>query len=868
MFNEFISQALGLHDNFKLFFSILYFSLILITLILLVLFIRDHKKKSRLLKDIKIEELFKELKSLVSVRSKGLISSRDFTNQRNTLLDKNCTLKTICEKIDNFDYMQNYLKSLNKFNECMIIIHKNKIKYANDKFFSMLGYIKKDLNTKIIFDIIHSHDLDIFDDFQKGAAAASYNNPNKSIRLLTKDGEIRWFEFAAAFISENDHCVVYLKDITKITEAENEVIDLLTRYHVLFDYSPTPIIEIGISRLNEEIKELKKLTSNDIRAFLEENIHLLLKWINEIKIININRAIYDFFQIKDRADISLFIFKFFREELKDIFLEIILNLAGDRATYEKEFSFSYSSGEKKFIILKFAIIQNNGRDNPRALFSFTDITEQKMMIKEIQNLSMFQESVIYNANIWLSVYDKNFKVIIWNKAAELISGYTKDEVLKDNNIWDSLYPDETMREVVKSKLHSIISNDNGNKEEFETNINCKDKSTKTILWSANKIVDSEGCETGLIIIGYDYTDKKKMEHKLKYVATHDALTNLYNRAFFEDQLSLMFQERDLGVGIIVLDIDGLKYVNDTLGHNEGDKLIKNFAKILNKSFRPSDVVSRIGGDEFCVLIRNIDDDGIKKILDRLVLNIEDFNTNKKKNNYPLNVSFGYAMRDNGKSPLHVFKKADDMLFNKKLQRKNLVIESALSAIKGIMLEKDSITEEHMERLKYISNKFADTARLSEDEKKMLILATELHDIGKVIIPDEILKKECSLSKDEFEIIKKHSESGYRIAKLTPTVKHVSEFILFSHERWDGRGYPKGLKGEDIPLLSRMLHIIDAYDVMINYRPYKTAMAKEDAIQELKDCSGTQFDPYLVKLFINEVLKKTEKEMVGSLLSRL
>lgn len=178
-----------------------------------------------------------------------------------------------------------------------------------------------------------------------------------------------------------------------------------------------------------------------------------------------------------------------------------------------------------------------------------------------------------------------------------------------------------------------------------------------------------------------------------------------------------------------------------------------------------------------------------------------------------------------------------------------------------MYEKDSITEEHMERLKNTANAFGEEMDLSKDDKEHLLLATELHDIGKVVIPDEILNKRGSLDTEEFEIIKKHSASGYRIAKATPMIEHVSEYILRSHEWWDGSGYPEGLKRENIPLISRMMHIVDAYDVMINDRPYKKAMFEEEAISELRKCSGTQFDPNLANIFIKKVLKNNQKRSV-------
>ena len=860
MISDFINQIISLSPVLKIFLGIFIFALISIISIITTLFIKNKKKKLTVLNEVELENLLIEIRSLISLRSKSKISFEDFKNKKNIMLCKIGFIDILLKKINNFDYLQKYLAAIDKLDDCILIVFKNEIKYANEKFYKVLGYTKKDINSKTIFEIIYPEDFSVFNQYNASTANGDYDISSNILRLLTKDSKMKWFEYYTTEISENDYHIIFLKDISKIAEAENEALDFSNKYLTLFDYSPDPIIELDISNLNLEIKELNNLGIKNIKLFIEKNHKILLGLINNLKIVNANRAVYDYFNLKEKAYNLNNLFQFLREELKDLFLEIISGIVSGKLNYESEFTFLYSPKIEKHIIVKFSIIQNNGTETSRALLSFSDITEQKNLIKKTENLSLFQESVIYNANIWLSVYDKDLKILIWNKAAEIISGYKKAEVLNNDSIWVKLYPDEAIREEVIKKIKGISSTGNGDSEEFETKIKCKDKKEKIILLSVKKINSDEGSNINVIIIGYDYTEKKKMEDKLKYVANHDALTKLYNRAFFEDQLELMFKERDSKVGIIVLDIDGLKYVNDTLGHQEGDKIIINTAKFLNRTFRPSDIISRIGGDEFAVLIRNINKDGIKIILRRLEQRIDEHNESKKTSNYPLNISFGYALRDNGKNAVEIFKKADDMLFSKKLQRKDAVIDSALSAIQATMFEKDSITEEHMQRLKNIAYRFGNLVGLDEYEKKMLVLSTELHDIGKVIISDEILNKQSNLSKEEYEVIKKHSESGYRIAKLTPTIKHVSEFILYSHERWDGNGYPKGLKGEEIPLISRMLHIIDAYDVMINHRPYKDAITEEEAIEELKRCSESQFDPTLVKKFVNNVLPQIKKEL--------
>ncbi|MCL5985393.1 MAG: diguanylate cyclase [Actinobacteria bacterium] len=348
----------------------------------------------------------------------------------------------------------------------------------------------------------------------------------------------------------------------------------------------------------------------------------------------------------------------------------------------------------------------------------------------------------------------------------------------------------------------------------------------------------------------DITERKKLEEELRHLATHDSLTGLYSRSFFEEQISLLSKERDPKIGFIILDLDGLKYINDALGHQQGDILLMELAKILKNTFRPSDVIARIGGDEFAVLMRGTDKAKVKIIAKRLRNNITIYNGVLKTYQNPISVSIGYAVKNIKNMTIEqIFKEADDALFKEKIPKRDDVRRSILKVIQATMLEKDYITEEHMQRMKEIADKFGYAFNLTAEEKYQLFLLTELHDIGKVIIPDEILNKKGPLSQKEFEIIKKHSESGYRIAKATPEIAHIADLILYSHERWDGKGYPKGLKNGEIPLLSRMMHILDAYDAMTNDRSYRKAITHEQAVKELLKNASTQFDPDLVDIFI-------------------
>ena len=180
-----------------------------------------------------------------------------------------------------------------------------------------------------------------------------------------------------------------------------------------------------------------------------------------------------------------------------------------------------------------------------------------------------------------------------------------------------------------------------------------------------------------------------------------------------------------------------------------------------------------------------------------------------------------------------------------------------------MYEKSHETEEHSERLAALTRMVGEALKLSQIELDHLELLATLHDIGKVGIDDRILGKPGKLTAEEWLEMKKHPEIGYRIAAASPELVSISEFILSHHEHWDGSGYPKGLAGEAIPLLSRIIAVTDAYDAMTENRVYRKAMDRESAIAEIKNNAGTQFDPEIAKLFVG-MMKQTEKRIIGKI----
>jgi len=194
------------------------------------------------------------------------------------------------------------------------------------------------------------------------------------------------------------------------------------------------------------------------------------------------------------------------------------------------------------------------------------------------------------------------------------------------------------------------------------------------------------------------------------------------------------------------------------------------------------------------------------------------------------------------------------MYKNKLTESNSYRYLIIHSITKTLSEKDHETEEHSNRLKTFCNKLGKLLGLSELELNELEIFAALHDIGKIGVSENILNKKEKLTEEDWYKLKKHSEIGYRIVKSVPELINIADYILAHHERWDGTGYPQGLKGTSIPLLSRILTVVDAYDAMTNDRVYRKGMPKDEAINELLINAGKQFDPNIVEIFVHKILE--------------
>lgn len=365
--------------------------------------------------------------------------------------------------------------------------------------------------------------------------------------------------------------------------------------------------------------------------------------------------------------------------------------------------------------------------------------------------------------------------------------------------------------------------------------------------SATPLVNLDGSISVLEVLE-DVTGRKKAVEKIIHLSFYDSLTGLFNRTYYEEELERLQKRGEYPITIITADVDGLKFVNDTMGHSRGDDLLKACAEVLKESCRDSDILARLGGDEFVLLLSQTGEGEGEKVISRIRSNVEEHN--KTYYELPLSLSLGMATAENRGEPLEeTYKKADNLMCRAKLHKEQGTRPQIINTLMAALEERDYITEGHAQRLSLLCRQVGERVGLSTRQLDDLALLSRVHDLGKVGTPDSILLKEGPLTQEEWRIMKQHPEIGYRIALASPDLSGIADLILKHHERWEGTGYPLGLKKEEIPVECRILAVVDAFDAMTSDRPYRKARTFEEAVEEVKRCAGTQFDPYLVHVFL-------------------
>ena len=384
--------------------------------------------------------------------------------------------------------------------------------------------------------------------------------------------------------------------------------------------------------------------------------------------------------------------------------------------------------------------------------------------------------------------------------------------------------------------------------------------------------------------------------KLKELAIKDGLTGLFNHRSFQDMLDLYIsksKKEKKELSLLFMDIDNFKNYNDVNGHQQGDWLLTRLGEILKKTVGEQGIVTRYGGEEFAVILY---DQGEKEALcmgEKIRKNVQQthFIGQEHQPNKHITFSIGvstYPKVANNKELL--IELADNALYRAKSFDKNRVeryynildeidssidkrdLEEVASMLNKINM-RDKYTYGHSERVVIYVKQFATYLGLEEEQKKKLLLGAYLHDVGKLEISKELLNKREKLSESEFNVLKQHPTIGAELVSKMKKFDTVIPIIKHHHEKYDGTGYPDGLKGEEIPYLARILTIIDSFDAMTSKRPYNIRKDYNQAIEELEKCAGTHFDNELVYKFIhmlqNDMLRKqTDQTQLDNIIPKM
>jgi len=540
--------------------------------------------------------------------------------------------------------------------------------------------------------------------------------------------------------------------------------------------------------------------------------------------------------------------------------EILFNsfLKGDISDYEIEKRLVTKLGETFWVKLGISSLDIDGSEEFKYLCLVEDISERKKVSEALKE-SERSKSVLLSHIPGLAyrcLNDENWTMEFVSDGCIDLTGYKPSDLVGNKVISYREIIDSQHREILRKQWDQVLLKHDNFRAEYE--IKTKDNQIKWVLELAQGIYDLKGNVIALEGIIIDITQTKLRDAQIRYMDDHDFLTGLFNRKYFEIEKIRFNQQSYLPLSVLIGDINGVRLINDAYGYHEGDRLIVDTARILKSSCDTSSLLFRTGGDEFIVLLPNTSESKLADLLRRVQHKCKVYNLQPENQAVQLNLSLGSSTRLNMNQTIDkVIHQAMDSLHKNKILESKSYHSSILSSIQATMFAKSQNTEEHAERLSILCQMMGEQLELSQTQMDELMLFAMLHDIGKIGIDDNVLNKPDKLSDDEWIIMKKHTEIGYRIAQSSPELHSIANYILTHHEHWNGKGYPQGLIGEEIPLLSRILGLVDAYDAMTQDRVYRKAMNKVEAIDELIRYRGIQFDPLLTDMFI-EILKDNQE----------
>jgi diguanylate cyclase (GGDEF)-like protein/PAS domain S-box-containing protein len=738
-----------------------------------------------------------------------------------------CEEELYQDLIDNYNYInaklkliqeqEKYLRTvLDTTQDAFVVVSSGGIiKDVNEAFYKMTGYTKDELKTISIFDITEYEDPDVTE------KRLRHLHENGSIIFETKhrkkDGSYIDVEVSTACLTKDPiETVCFIRDITDRKNAEQA----LMHSHDLLRY----IIEHNRIAV----------------AVHDKNLHFMY----------VSRPYLKLYKVENRDIIGKYIYDVFpnmSQERKEIHKRIL----NGEIVRQEESTYYFDDGTFQWLRWECRPwYENDGSIGGVVLYA-ENITERKRIEQLLNNEKEFFKTTIMSVGDGVITTDKFGLVTMMSPSAEKLTGWSNSEACGSELENVFTITNEYSKKPYRDHVKKVLQTGRVIEYTYNTMLISKTGAEIPVEISASPIKEGSGNIAGVVLVIRDYSERKSRLKEIEYLSYNDYLTGLYNRRFMEESLKELDSEEGLPLSIMVIDVNGLKLTNDAFGHKAGDKLLKVVADLLRQACRPNDVIGRMGGDEFCIILPQTD----KQQAEAVKKNILSEAMSLKMETMIVSLAVGYATKNTPEQDIQaIMTAADNNMYKVKLKHGKLMRSQTIEMVLNNINENYNQERIHTERVSHYCGLIANAMGFSEKEVKDIKMAGDLHDIGKIMVPPQLLNKSEKLTKEEFDIIKRHPEIGYQIIKSVDEYVHLSDYVLHHHERWDGTGYPEGISGKNIPLYSRIIAVADAFEAMTAIRPYQKTKTKEEAIKELLNCSGTQFDAEIVGIFIENVLQ--------------